>query len=73
MKKILNAIRDKSLSRVIYIRTNFSMINEWRVHNLLYDLYYKRERTKDIDLDYPQKWYLKLAYTLLSPLYLHFF
>ena len=72
MKKVLYAIRDKNLSRIVYIRSNFSMINEWRVHNLLYDLHYKRERTADVDLDYPQKWYIKLAYTLLSPLYLHF-
>ena len=72
MKKVLDAIRDKNLNRIVYIRSNFSMINEWRVHNLLYDLHYKRERTADVDLDYPQKWYIKLAYTLLSPLYLHF-
>ena len=53
MKKVLDAIRDKNLSRIVYLRSNFSMINEWRVYNLLYDLHYKRERTTDVDLDYP--------------------
>ena len=41
MKKVLDAIRDKNLSRIVYLRSNFSMINEWRAHNLLYDLHYK--------------------------------
>lgn len=48
------------------------MVHEWRVHNLLYSFGIERNRTKDVDLDYPQKWYHKLLYTILSPFYLNF-
>lgn len=43
-------------------RTNFSMILEWATHNLLYSLHICRNRTKDVDLEYPQKWYYKVGY-----------
>lgn len=36
-------------------RSNFSLLLEWASHNLLYDLHIARERTKDVDLEYPQK------------------
>ena len=32
-------------------RTKTSMVNEWYAHNLLYNMNYKRERTRDVDLD----------------------
>lgn len=34
-------------------RSMFSLKKEWAVHNFLYKIGYKRERTKDVDLDYP--------------------
>lgn len=51
-------------------RTHKSMIREWRDHNLLYDLGISRERTKDCDLNYPQKWYVKIGYAILSIFYI---
>ena len=38
------------------------MVLEWAAHNMLYNLNIQRERTKDVDLDYPQKWYYKVGY-----------
>jgi hypothetical protein len=76
MKDILNWIKAASIvsstERAISKRSMFSMINEWRVHNLLYSFGIKRDRTKSVDLDINQPWYMKLAYTVLSPFYLHF-
>lgn len=32
-------------------RTNPSMMNEWRVHNVLYDISFERSHTKEVDFD----------------------
>ena len=34
-------------------RSRFSLKMEWAVHNFLYKIHYKREQTKDVDLDDP--------------------
>lgn len=44
------------------------MIDEWRAHNLLYNLHIKRAQTADSDLN-ENKWYVKLCYKVLSVLY----
>jgi hypothetical protein len=76
MKQILKLIKAASEldsdDRAISKRNLFGMINEWRVHNLLYKLHISRERTSDVDLDVNQPWQLKVLYTLFSPLYLNF-
>jgi hypothetical protein len=53
-------------------RTIFNMVNEWRVHNLLYELHLFRSHTANVDLEREPKWYMTLAYTILSPFYFHF-
>lgn len=53
-------------------RTIFSMIQEWRVHNLLYSLGIFKSRTGDVDLNTDQPWYIKVLYFIISPFYLHF-
>ena len=45
-------------------RTDSSLIKEWRVHNVLYNLHLFREHTKDVDLDYPQSKMIKIAYSI---------
>lgn len=45
-----------------------SMINEWRGHNLLYNLHLFRSHTKDVDIN-KNPWYLKAGYWILSKLY----
>lgn len=54
---------------VIHDRSIFSLIIEWRAHNLLYDLGMYKSRTKDVDLNYP-KWYVYPIYFILSLFYL---
>ena len=34
-------------------RTRFSLKMEWAVHNFCYAIGFKREQTRDVDLDYP--------------------
>lgn len=73
MKSILEIIRSNVSDRcAIHKRSISGMIYEWRVHNLLYSLGIQRERTKDVDLNIGQPWYIKALYFIVSPLYLHF-
>ena len=44
------------------------MANEWKAHNLLYDLNLFRSHTKDLDLDY-EPWYRRSCYYVLSKIY----
>lgn len=66
LKRIRNACDN---SYAIHKRSIFGMVNEWRVHNLLYFLHIKRRRTGTVDLNMNQSIWTKIAYTLLSALY----
>ena len=68
MKDILKYIksRDPKCTRGI-----FSMINEWRSHNLLYSIGLYKEKTKSVDLEYNNKWYYNVAYFCMSLFYFH--
>ena len=52
-------------------RTTHSLKMEWAVHNFLYKLKFKPEKTKDVDLDYyvdkSNKLYM-ILYNILGPL-----
>ena len=72
MKNILLEVRRKAQNEptfAIHHRTIASMIREWRVHNLLYYLDIERDRTRSVDLDIAQPWYIRTAYFILSPFY----
>lgn len=45
-------------------RTDSSLIKEWRVHNVLYNLHLFRTHTKDVDLNYPQSKITEIAYSI---------
>ncbi len=45
-----------------------SMIEEWRSHNLCYDLHLFRSRTKDVDINNPSKGWL-ILYKICSWFY----
>lgn len=47
-------------------RSAQSMFNEWKVHNALYQRGKQVERTKDVDFEFNQKWYLAIAYWFVS-------
>lgn len=72
MKVILNIIKeyvedyDEGIETPFDHRSIKSMVREWVAHNNLYTLGYKKEQTKDIDLNYPQKWYIPAVYWVLS-------
>ena len=56
MRPILRAIRRTALpgeTQVFEHRSLFSMKMEWVCHKFLYRIGYERERTRDVDLDYP--------------------
>lgn len=59
----LNVIRYMNHECPIWhLRSMGSMKREWATHNLLYNLGIKRERTKDVDLNFSHRWYVNLAY-----------
>lgn len=73
MKEILELIKaEASAEMAINKRNIFSMIYEWRTHNLLYTLGIAKDRTGSVDLNIGQPWYIKVLYAIISPFYLHF-
>ena len=56
----LKKIEDLSIGEtdVFKYRTYKSLKKEWDVHNLCYNLHLFRTHTKDVDLNYPQIWYM---------------
>ena len=66
LKKIRNTCDN---SYAIHKRSIFSMVNKWRVHNLLYFLHIKRKLTGTVDLNISQSIFIKIVYTLLSIFY----
>lgn len=73
MKNILNLIREKvTYECAVHTLSINEMIKEWRVHNLFYCLGICKERVQHVDFNTDKTWYGKLAYSLLSPFYLHF-
>ena len=45
------------------------MIEEWKAHNLLYELHIARNRTKDVDLDIFESDLRRFEYKILSKIY----
>ena len=50
-------------------RTISDMVDEWRVHNMLYTLHLWRKRTRTVDIERDQNKILKFLYRFLSKLY----
>lgn len=72
MKIILEKIRVK-VPDAPYAINKLSineMVNEWRVHNLLYSLGIEKDRTCSVDLNTPKPWYADIAYKILSVFYI---
>lgn len=74
MKSIIYHIKKKASEEMaINKRNTFSMIGEWRTHNLLYALGIMRSRTGSVDLNTNQPWYIKVLYAVISPFYFNFY
>ena len=65
---VLDEIQKLYPDHVAFMRTRKSMLLEWYAHNLLYRLGIKKDKTADVDLDYPLSWYMKLGYWILGTL-----
>lgn len=66
-REVLQTIRAKYPDCEIWnLRSDSSLMREWATHNLAYALGYKRDRTADVDLNFHQKWFVKVAYTIVG-------
>lgn len=71
MDYIIATLRVKYPSCEVLKRSNDSLINEWRTHNLLYSLGLFKNHVKDLDL-VVVPWWANVMYLFLSSLYLHY-
>ena len=62
----LGAIRNLHPSCRLWKRSEGNIKREIATHNLLYSLCIRREKTKDVDLEYEPKWYMNLAYAIVG-------
>lgn len=62
----LNSIQALHPSSDVWKRTRKSIKREWSAHNGLYMIGYKRDHTKDVDLDYPQTFWEKFKFTVVG-------
>lgn len=62
----LDEIQKLYPDHVAFKRTRKSMYLEWRAHNFLYWMGIKKDKTTDVDLEYPQGWFKKIAYGILG-------
>lgn len=71
MEKFLVGLRYNSGASsecIIFKRSLYSMIDEWKAHNLLYKFGLFRSHTKDVDIDNESKC-RKFFYKILSKIY----
>lgn len=66
MRDVIKDLKNTFSATVLTNRSTCSMVFEWVGHNNLYKLGLWRDHTKDVDLEWPQKWYDKLAWFLLG-------
>ena len=62
----LAALTDADALEVKAHRSMRSMCREWACHNFLYNLGILRDHTESVDINWPQKWYVRAAYFLLG-------
>lgn len=62
----LRFIRNLHPNIPLWNRSEASMRREWALHTLVYNLGIKRSKTKDCDLNFEDKWYVKLAYGVVG-------
>jgi len=70
MRNCLIMIRQKARKEGIrYNRTMNSWIQEWKAHNLLYMLDFKKDRTGSVDINEDEPKYIQLGYFILAMIY----
>ena len=58
----LERIQNLYPDHAVWHRSMKSLCREWACHNAAYEVGFKREKTADCDLDYPQTWYIRFLY-----------
>ena len=66
MIEILYAIKHKYPDCKTFLRNEKSLLSEWRAHNRLYCIGYKRNHTKDVDLEYPVNKKYEILYRIIG-------
>ncbi len=70
IKDVLNIIHKmpgyKDLQANGYTRSFKSEYQEWKAHNFLYRIGYKRDRTGSVDIDQNEPKWRRVAYAILS-------
>ena len=70
MREILQLIHESVgynyLKTAGYTRTFESELREWKAHNFLYKIGYKRERTGSVDINQNEPLWRKIIYAVLS-------
>lgn len=61
-RSTLERIKELHPATDVWRRSLCSLKREWACHNFLWSYGIARERVKDVDLNYQQKWYVSLAY-----------
>lgn len=59
-------LRLKSDRCDVYKRSMWSLRCEWATHNVLYKMGLYRSHTKDVNLNYPMKWYMEALYIVFG-------
>ena len=68
-KEVIEKIaEDNPLCLVQKNRSMFSLKMEWATHNFLYKIGFEPDRTRDVDLNWPMKWWIQLAYEICGVL-----
>lgn len=62
----LASIRNLHPTCLLWQRSEGSLRREWASHNLAYSLGFKEGKTKDCDLEFTQRWYMKLLYAAVG-------
>ena len=62
----LAAIREQHPESQVWNRSLVSLKREWAAHNAFHALGLVRKQTADTDLNWPQPWFIRVAYDLLG-------
>lgn len=62
----LNRIMGLHPTCEVWKRSRRSLKKEWATHSALYKLGLWKNRTKDVDLNFPLKWYAKIGYAIFG-------
>lgn len=66
-KEILNTIKSEYPDNIVFKNRKIkSMMLEWATHNFCYKINFERNRTKDVDLNYPQEKKVNILYNIVG-------